>query len=593
MEVTRIFDLLPYIKEKFDWKDDQLAGKVNGEWKKYSIDDYMEYADNVSYGLLALGIQKNDKIAIISGNRPEWNFLDIGIQQIGAIPVPIYPTISESDYDYILNHAEVKIIFSEGAELLGKLQPILDKISTLQELFTFVDRGKGHRYFSQLVELGKQNPQPELLEKLKADVKPEDLATIIFTSGTTGNQKGVMLKHSSIVQNFKCCEHIPPALPGAHALSFLPLCHVYERMICYLWHWKGYGIYYAENIGTIAQDAKDVKPEVMTCVPRILEKLYDKMYIAGEKMPFLRKRIYYWALNLAMKYKLENRSWHYNLRHRIADKLVYHKLRDVLGGKLSALISGGASLQERLVNFFTGAGFPIIEGYGLTETSPVIAVSNFGKNGRMAGTVGPALEGLDVKIAEDGEVLCKGHCVMIGYYKNPEETVAVIDKDGYFHTGDLGRWEKVGDKFLLRITGRKKALFKTSFGKYVNPNLIEEKFKESPFIDQLIVTGAGQKFAAAVITLDWTFMPGWWGRHKLGDYPKNRQEVVDNPIVKKRIMKEVKKYNKFFGDYEQIKKHTIIADEWTPQTRELSPTLKLRRNLIEERYKETIEELFV
>ncbi|MDR0437133.1 MAG: long-chain fatty acid--CoA ligase [Bacteroidales bacterium] len=590
MEVTRIFDLLPYIKENYEWQDDQLAGKINGEWKTYSIDDYIEYANNVSYALLALGIQKDDKIAIISSNRPEWNFLDIGIQQIGAIPVPIYPTISESDYEYILNLSEVKIIFSEGAELLAKLQPILDKIPTLQELFTFIDRGKGHRFFAQLIELGKQNPQPELLEKLKANIKPEDLATIIFTSGTTGNQKGVMLKHSSIVQNFKCCEPIPHSPPGSHALSFLPLCHVYERMICYLWHYKGYAIYYAENIGTIAADAKYVRPEVMTCVPRILEKLYDKIYVAGESMPFFKRTIYYWALDLAMKYKLHHRSWYYNFKHRIADKLVYHKLRDILGGRLEIIISGGAALQERLACFFTGVGFPILEGYGLTETSPVIAVSNFSKHGRKFGTVGPPLEGLDVKIASDGEILCKGHNVMIGYYKNPEETAAVIDKNGYFHTGDLGQIEKHGQ---LRITGRKKALFKTSFGKYVNPNLVEEKFKESPFIDQLMVTGDGQKFPAAVITLDWTFMPGWWARHKMGVYPKDRQDIVNNPIVKKRILKEVAKYNKFFGDYEQIKKITIIADEWTPQTRELTPTLKLRRNLIEERYKEIIAELFV
>jgi long-chain acyl-CoA synthetase len=361
-------------------------------------------------------------------------------------------------------------------------------------------------------------------------------------------------------------------------------------MICYLWHYKGYAIYYAESIGTIAADAKYVQPESMTCVPRILEKLYDRIYIAGRNMPFFRRAIYYWALNLARKYKLRNRSWYYNLKHRIADKLVYHKLREILGGKLSVVVSGGAALQERLVCFFTGAGFPIIEGYGLTETSPVIAVSNFSEHGRKAGTVGPALKGLDVKIAPDGEVMVKGHCVMIGYYKNSEETAAVIDQDGYFHTGDLGRLEEHG---LLRITGRKKALFKTSVGKYVNPNLVEEKFKESPFIDQLIVTGDGQKFAAALITLDWAFMPGWWERHKMGDYPKDRQVVVDNDAVKKRVMKEVKKYNKFFGDYEQVKKITIIADEWTPVTRELSPTLKLRRNLIEERYKDTIAELFV
>lgn len=588
MEVTRIFDLLPYIKQNFAWQDDQLAGKVNGEWKKYSIDDYIEYANNISYGLLALGIRKGDKIAVISGNRPEWNFLDMGIQQIGAINVPIYPTISESDYAYILQHAEIKIIFSEGAELLAKLQGILDTLPTLQELFTFVDRGQ-YRYFAQLVELGKQNPQPELLEELKSTIKPDDMATMIFTSGTTGRQKGVMLRHSNIVQNFKCCVSIPPPPAGSHALSFLPLCHVYERMICYLWHYKGYAIYYAENVGTIANDAQSVKPEAMTTVPRVLEKVYDKMYTAGETMPFFRKKIYYWALELAMHYKLQHRTWFYNLEHRIANKLVYRKLREVLGGKLALVISGGAAIQERLARFFTAIGVPILEGYGLTETSPVIAVSNFTKYGRAFGTVGPPLEGLDVKIAPDGEILCKGHNVMIGYYKNPEETAAVMDEDGYFHTGDLGRLEKHG---LLRITGRKKSVFKTSFGKYVNPILVEEKFKESPFIDNLMITGEGQKFAAAIITLDWTFIPAWWKRHKIGDYPKNRQEVVEHPILKKRIMKEVTKYNRYFGDYEQVKKHIIITDEWTPETRELTPTLKLRRELLEGRYQDIIEKLF-
>ncbi|MDR1950968.1 MAG: AMP-dependent synthetase/ligase, partial [Bacteroidales bacterium] len=408
---------------------------------------------------------------------------------------------------------------------------------------------------------------------------------------TTGNQKGVMLRHSNLIGNFKGVAHIPYMIkPGGHALSFLPLCHIYERMLCYLYHYNGYAIYYAENIGTIAADAKYVQPEIMTCVPRIFEKVYDKMYTAGQTMPFFKKLIYYWALNLAMKYKFHGRSWYYNFRLRIADKLIYRKLRDVLGGKLATIVSGGASIQERLARFFTGAGFPFVEGYGLTETSPVIAVGNFTKYGRAFGTVGHPLKGLDVKIAPDGEILCKGHNVMLGYYKNPEETAAVVDADGYFHTGDLGRFEEHG---VLRITGRKKSVFKTSFGKYVNPILVEEKFKESPFIDQLIVTGDGQKFAAALITLDWTFMPGWWARHKMGVYPENRQEVVDSPFVKKRIMKEVKKYNKFFGDYEQVKKILVISDEWTPQTDELTPTLKLRRNLIEERYKETIAELFV
>jgi len=587
MEIRRIFDLLPYYLENYGWKTDAVAGKLNGEWRRYSIQEYVEISNNISYGFLAKGVKPGDKIAIISTNRPEWNFLDMGIMQIGAIPVPIYPTISESDYQHILNHAEICYVIVEGEELLRKIEHILPEISSLKGIYTFINRGR-FNFLEELIQLGKENPLSEKVEEIKETIKSNDIATLIYTSGTTGSPKGVMLSHNNLIQNAKACSSIPPVGSEGIAMSFLPLCHVYERMMNYLYQYLGISVYYAENLGTIGENIKEIKPHILTTVPRLLEKIYDKIISNGRKLPWIQRQIFFWAVNIGQRFEFHNKNgWIYNIQLSIADKLVFSKWREALGGRFEVIVSGGASLQPRLGRVFTAAGIPIMEGYGLTETSPVIAVSNFTKHGRKFGTVGPVLQGVEVKIAEDGEILCRGHNVMLGYYKDPENTAKAIDKEGWFHTGDTGVIEPEGQ---LRITGRKKSIFKTSFGKYVNPQLIEEKFKESPFIENIIVLGENQKFAAALIQPDFVFLKSYC---KLKNIPySTSQEIIQNDIIRKRIGKEVIKYNKFFGETEKVKKYEFISDEWSIQTRELTPTLKLKRNVINAKYKTMIDKLF-
>ena len=587
MTINRIFDLLPYYNENFGWKEDAIAGKIDGRWIKYSIKEYVEKSNLISYGLIAKGIDKNDKIAIIISNRPEWNILDMGILQIGAIPVPIYPTISESDYKYILNHAEVKIIFIEGDELLKKIEHILPEVPCVNEIITFKESER-YKNLQHLIEIGKNNPNPDVLDILKSQVKKDDIATIIYTSGTTGNPKGVMLTHSNIISNLITVSKIPPIGSDGRALSYLPLCHAYERMLNYMYQYLGISIYYAESIGTISENMKEIKPDILSTVPRLLEKVYDKIISTGHKEKGLKKQVFFWAVHLAQHYKLNNKGrWYYKFKLSIADKLVFTKWRNALGGNFKVIVSGGAALQPRLAKVFTAAGIPVLEGYGLTETSPVIAVNNFSKNGRKFGTVGPVLNGVEVKIAEDGEILCKGPNVMSGYYKEPELTAVAIDNEGWFHTGDTGIIEPEGQ---LRILGRKKTMFKTSFGKYVNPELIENKFKESSFIENIIVIGENQKFAAALIVPNFIFLKSWC-EYKNISYTVN-SEMIKNEIIRKRIQKEIDKYNKFFGEAEKLKKTELIEKEWSVQSGELTPTLKLKRNYICEKFKSNIERLF-
>lgn len=587
MEINRIFDLLPYYKENYGWKKDVVAGKINGQWVTYSIDDYIENADNISYGLLAKGINPNDKIAVISSNRPEWNFLDMGIMQIGAIPVPIYPTISESDYHYILNHAEVKVVFVEGEELLRKIEHILPEVPAIKGIYTFKDR-HCFNYLQQLLDAGKENPNPKLLEELKSKIQTHDIASIIYTSGTTGIPKGVMLSHSNLISNFTTFSNIPPIGSNGRALSYLPLCHVYERILNYMYQYLGISIYYAENLGTIPENLKEIKPDIFATVPRLLEKVYEKIINNGRKQKWLKRQLFFGAVNVGLKYEFDNANgWLYNIKLALANNLVFDKWREALGGNLKIIVSGGATLQPRLAKIFTAAGIPVMIGYGLTETSPVIASNTFAKNGRKFGTVGLVLSGVSVKIADDGEILCKGPNVMQGYYKAPELTREVIDEEGWFHTGDLGVFEPEGQ---LRLIGRKKTMFKTSGGKYVNPENIEWKFKESPFIDNIMVVGENQKFAAALIVPDFNHLKSWC-EIKGYTYTTN-QEMVHNPIIRKRIQKEIDKYNVFYGETEQIKKIDIIDFEWTAQTGELTPSLKLKRNLICEKYKEMIEAIY-
>ena len=587
MNITRTFDLLPQYKAQFRTKNDVLAGKVDGKWVKYSIDDYIETADNISYALLKYGIEKGDKIATITTNRPEWNFLDMGIAQIGAVHVPIYPTISESDYEYILKHAEVKMVFVEGKELLRKIENILPSITSIKEVYTFkkIDIVKPLEDF---IRLGKDNADPAKLEKIKNTIKPEDTATLIYTSGTTGTSKGVTLSHNNFISQVLDLYHIFPVDDTSKCLSYLPVSHVYERTNLYVYQYLGVSIYYAQNMGTIADNLKEISPEMLTTVPRLLEKVYDKIVAKGMKLKGVKRAMFFWALNLGLKYEIDGKNgWFYELQLSIANKLIFNKWREALGSKMRVIVSGGAALQPRLARVFTAARIPVLEGYGLTETSPVIAVNSLEKGGLKFGTVGKPLKNVIVKIAEDDEILCKGPNLMEGYYKNPEMTKEAIDKDGWFHTGDQGRIEPEGH---IKITGRKKAIFKTAMGKYISPEHIENKFVESSFVDSLLVVGENQKFAAALIVPDFLFLKSWCA--KKGVKCSTNTEIVNNPDVINRFRKEVAKYNNSFGSYEQIKKYKLLDKEWTIETRELTANLKLRRKFIFEKYNSDIEGLF-
>lgn len=586
MEVTRIFDLLDRYLEKFP-KKDALAGKEEGEWVKYSSKSYVEISNYIAYGFLNLGVKKGDRIATITYNRPEWNFLDMAISQVGAVHVPIYPTISEADYKYILSHAEISYVFVAGEDLFRKIENVVGDIPSIKDIYTFKNL-HGFKHLNELIRLGWQNPQKEKLSEVKNSVTPEDIACIIYTSGTTGIPKGVMLTHHNIVSNFVAVSSIPPVGVESKALSYLPLCHVYEHMLNYMYQYMGVSIYYAENIGTIADNIREIHADILTTVPRLLEKIYDRIIKNGRKLSGIKKSIFFWAVDLGLKYELDkaNGKW-YEFKLKIADKLVFSKWRAALGGNLNTIVSGGAALQPRLNRIFWAAGMPILEGYGLTETSPVIAVCHFGKNGVKFGTVGPPLSNVEVKIADDGEILCKGPGLMKGYYKDAEQTAEVIDKEGWFHTGDLGNIEPQGQ---LKITGRKKELFKTSFGKYVNPGQIEDKFKESSFIDTMMVVGENQKFAAALVVPDFNDLKAWCELRKI-EYTTN-SEMIQHPEVKMRFKKEMDYYNTFFGDTEQIKKWELMESEWTNYSGELTPTLKLKRAYITQKFAPIIQKMF-
>lgn len=586
MEVRRLFDLLPYYKENHPDQDAALVSKKHGEWEKISITQYIEIANDVSYGLLKLGVEPGDKVAIIFSNCPEWNILDMAVMQMGGICVPIYPTISQDDYRFILNNAEIKLLFIQGKELKTKIQPILGEIPSLKWIYTLTDQGD-YPFFEQLVELGKQNPVPERLQQIQSTISEFDLATLIYTSGTTGSPKGVMLSHSNIVNNFKNVANTP-AKWNKRALSFLPLCHAYERMMVYLYHYLGISVYYVENLGKIADDIKEVNPTFMTCVPRFLEKIYTKLESSGRNLPAIQKNIYYWALNLAKKYKADDRTWWYEQRHKIADKLIYSQWRKAIGGNFDIVVSGGSSIQPQMAAFFSAIGMPVFEGYGLSETSPVIAVMTRDKGGHIYGTVGVKLPGTELKIGDNHEIMCRGHNVMMGYYKNPELTAEVIDRDGWFHTGDTG---KLTDTGALIITGRLKNMFKTSFGKYINPDVIEAKMADSKFIENIVVFGENQKFAAALIVPDWDYVKNWCKKHEI---PFTKlEEMVNNRDVIARIKKDIDRININFGDWERLKRFKLIPDEWSQRNNILTPTLKVKRSVIQQRYAQQIKNLFI
>jgi long-chain acyl-CoA synthetase len=584
MSVTRIFDLLSQYVEKYPNQEVALAGKVNKEWVKYSIQQYVEQVDKISYAFLTKGIKAGDKIGIVASNRPEWNFFDMAIMQIACVCVPIYPTISDADYVHILNHAEIEYLFVDTKDLVKKLKPIIAKVPHFKEIIC-LEKAEGVLLLDNFYQLGAANPNPEELKRRKEYVLPTDLATMIYTSGTTGLPKGVMLSHNNLISQLYGLE-ITPSAWSRTALSFLPLCHAYERILVYLYHHLGMSVYYAENLGTIAENIKEVHPTMMSCVPRLLEKIYDKLFLSGKKLSGIKKSLYYWAFELAKKYRIDANSPWYNLRHALADKLIYSKWREAIGGNFDIVVSGGAAIQKHEAAFFNAIGMPVFEGYGLSETSPVIAVSQRGKGNRIAGTVGPPLPGVEIRIGDNNEIQCKGPNVMMGYYRDPELTAGVLDADGWFHTGDTGRFENGN----LIITGRLKNIFKTSFGKYVNPFLIEEQFCKSPFIENMVVFGENQKFAAALIVPDFNYLKDFCKRHNI-DYT-DEASMINLPEVKAIYNRELKKFNPLFAHHEQIKKIELVADEWSPMNGILTPTLKVKRSVVEAKYKSLIEGLF-
>ncbi|HBF88244.1 MAG TPA: long-chain fatty acid--CoA ligase [Bacteroidales bacterium] len=589
MKVQKITDLLENYKQNYPNKEDAFAGKAKGKWYKYSTKDFLEMVDAFSCGLLELGFYKGDKIATLSNNRPEWNVFDHGIMQNALVHVPIYPTLGVDDYKYILEHSEVKAVIISDKAIYSKLIPVISEISTIKFVFS-IDEIENVRNWSEILELGRKFKDKYIkkVRDINNSIKPNDLATLIYTSGTTGVPKGVMLSHSNIVSNFVATTDIQPMTSVDRALSFLPLCHVYERMMNYQYQYKGISIYYAENMGTIANDIKEVKPHGFNTVPRLLEKVYDKIIATGKDLPSIKKKMFFGALNLGLKYDIDgnNGRW-YDIQLWLAQKLVLVKWRKALGGNLKLIVSGGAALQPRLERIFWAAGIKLVEGYGLTETSPVIAVNYPHKPDIKFGTVGLVLKGVSVKIADDGEILCKGDGVMLGYYKNQEATNEVIDADGWFHTGDIGVFE---DERFLKITDRKKEIFKLSSGKYISPQVIENKFKESNFIEQIMVIGENEKFASALISPNFDYLHFWGAKHKI-HYRENSLLVKDSNVIA-RIQKEVSAYNKTLGQFEQIKRFRLVCEEWTPASGDLSPTLKLRRKIISEKYKHIIQEIY-
>lgn len=586
MNVTRLFDLIPNQLEKHPLQV-AFAGKENGKWITHSSADFKKLTDQVSYGLMAKGISPGDKIAIISNNRPEWNFTDLGTLQVGAIDVPVYPTISENDLRFILTDADVKIVFVSTEELFLKVKNIAQNLPLKPLIYTY-NRVNGAPHWSELLETGEKSKDETKLNQLKEAIQSGDLATLLYTSGTTGNPKGVMLSHANLVSNFISVQHLPPVKAGDKVLSFLPLNHIYERMLTYLYMYLCNSIYYAESMETIGDNIREVQPTAFSAVPRLLEKVYDKIVAKGTDLTGIKKKLFFWALELGLKYdpNIDGGVW-YNIQLKLANKIIFNKWREALGGNTKAIVSGGAALQPRLARVFWAAQIPVLEGYGCTETSPVICVNNLEPNGMYIGTVGPVIEGVQIKIAEDGEILCKGPNVMLGYYKRPDLTEEAIDKDGYYHTGDIG--EMVHNRFL-KITDRKKEIFKTSQGKYIAPQMIENKLKESRFIEQAMVIGENQKFAAALIVPSFAFIREWAERKGLTF--ENNDAIANSEEVKSRIMQEVEEMNKTLGSYESIKKIELLSKEFSIEKGEMTPKLSLKRKVIMEANSHLVNRIF-
>ncbi len=588
VSITRLFDFPYYQQETYNLPV-ALATKKNGVWEKTSSAEYIAKANAVSRALLRMGVQKDDKIALItSNNRTEWNVMDIGILQTGAQNVPIYPTIAEEDYEYILNHSGSIYCFVSDDEVYQKVQAIRANVPTLKEVYSF-NEIPGCKHWSDLLLAGEDDSNQSEVEARKDSIKTDDLATIIYTSGTTGRPKGVMLSHNNIVSNVLDSAPRIPFDPGkSSALSFLPICHIFERMILYIYQYYGVSVYFGESIDKISDNLKEVRPTVITAVPRLLEKVYDKIYAKGTELTGIKKKLFFWAIDLGLKYEPygANGFW-YEFQLKIARKLIFSKWKEGLGGNLDLMVSGSAALQPRLTRVFAAAEIPVMEGYGLSETSPVIAVNDQRNKGFKIGTVGKVIRNVEVKIAQDGEILCKGPNVMLGYFKDPEKTAEAL-QNGYFHTGDIGEIDSEG---FLKITDRKKEMFKTSGGKYVAPQLIENAMKQSRFIEQIMVVGEGEKMPAAFIQPNFEFVKEWAKIHKINVGDSNA-EIASNADVIKRIDEEVEGINEKFGHWEKIKRFELTPDVWSIDGGQLTPTLKLKRKIIKEIYKDLYAKIY-
>lgn len=588
IEIRRTFDLLARLEANLPEKDDILSRSVKGNWVKTSVKDYVNYSHKLAYAFLSLGYQKSDKAITICNNRPEWNIIDMGLNMAGMIHIPVYPTLSQEEYLHIFNHSEAKIIFIGNTQLYKKIAPIVEKMDQPAKIY-LMDDDESIETLSSLYEQGEKEESKYKVEveTIKKETTPDDVATIIYTSGTTGTPKGVMLSHWNLMFNALAHAKKQPVTSSQKMVSFLPLCHIYERSMNYEYQYIGISIYYAESISTIQRDLADCHADGFCAVPRVLEMMYFKFEAAGKNLTGIKKKIYEWAWDFGNNFDFYNHSKLYLLQRNIADKFVYSKWREALGGHEMIIVSGGSSIQGKIIKLFNAAKLRIFEGYGMTETSPVIAVNNPIEGINVIGTVGKPLEGTELKIAEDGEILTKGPHIMKGYYKDPDLTKEIIDEDGFLHTGDIG---KLIDGKYLQITDRKKEIFKLSLGKYVAPQVIETRLKESSYIENCMVIGENQKFVSAIIVPDISRIHFWAAKHKI-TY-KDNAELINNPKVLAKIHKEVEAVNETLAPYEKIKRERIVHAEWSPTNGLLSPTLKLKRAKIYAKYIDIINDIY-
>ncbi len=592
-ERMRLFDCIDLQLRKFP-KTDMFGAKENGQWITYSTQQVQGIVDSLSAGLLNLGLsgrdmtaEGSDKIAIISNNRPEWVFTDLAAQQIGVILVPVYPTTNPNEIEFIFNDAQVKYVFVSSQEMLTKIQAVTPKVASIKDIYSF-DKIEGCKHWSELTSSANEASLQQVAS-IKASIPTSQIATIIYTSGTTGVPKGVMLSHNNISSNVKHSKDSFPFedAPESKVLSFLPLNHIFEKMVTYIYLFSGISIYYAESLETIGDNLKEIKPDGFTTVPRLLEKVFEKIMTTGSQLTGIKKALFYWAVSVAEKYdNLEDGGAWYNLQLAIANKLIFKKWRAALGGNIRFIVTGGAACQVKLLRIFNAGQIPVYEGYGPTENSPVICVNRKTKGGTKFGTVGPPIQGIEVKLAEDGEILVAGSSVMEGYYKRPDLTAETVI-DGWLHTGDIGIW--VDDKFL-KITDRKKELFKTSGGKYVAPQPIENKFKESPFIEQIMIVGSERKFVGALIVPSFTHLKAWM-LHKHLPFTTNT-EAIKSPAVLEKYQSIIEELNHHFNHVEQVKKFELLAQEWSVETGEMTPKLSLKRKVVMEKCAAAVENIY-